>query len=106
MLSAHSFLLSSAECCFSESTGDAAIKGIIQWPDTAAGTTANVTCPYNSRNNYNNLTTSAAAIRRCKSFGLSAAPKWQTPNNAQCPYKTKTTQALSELSEVCLFCLQ
>ncbi|XP_065060290.1 adhesion G-protein coupled receptor G4-like [Rhopilema esculentum] len=84
--------VTSYDCCFAESTGDAEIKGVISWPDTAYGHTANLTCPYNRNILY-------TATRICKGFGLSKPPQWQTPNNDQCPYKTKTTQQLSELAQ-------
>ena len=78
-----------------ESTGDVQIKGIIAWPKTAVGYSANASCPYAYQN-----TTASLATRACEDFGFTQAPKWKEPDSTSCAYKTKTTRQLSDLAQV------
>jgi len=90
-----SFTITNYDCCLSELTGDTQIKGTINWPDTAPGTSIDVKCPY-----VNQHATIANARRICKGMGFTHVPKWQEPDTSQCAFKTKTTKQLSELSQI------
>ena len=67
--------------CEAETTdGD---RGLFEWPETAANSTANVSCPNNPNG--------AIAMRRCSKLGI-----WESPNLASCP----TTIAYTEFRNI------
>eukprot|EP00794_Sanderia_malayensis_P014331 gene14331-15822_t len=79
------------DCCYTSQTGEEKIKGVITWTPVIADSFDTKKCPYIRNNKQYNAT------RFCTpNFNIGA--QWQRPNISVCPYKTKTTQKLEQLS--------
>ena len=87
------------DCCYSEQTGEANIKGVITWNSVIANSVDTQQCPYGFYPLQHNDTTLYKASRVCLPNFKDGA-QWQTPNTSACAYKTKTTLKLQQISQV------